>query len=84
MIDISSISIPDTSVVPEPDSVDFGFFERLGAQYATMDDGGKSVIRLLAFFARRCRDLEAEVERLKDELHGVRVALEDAEMGDDQ
>ena len=56
-LDISQLSIPPADVVPEPTMEDWQTFDE-------MDCSGV-INRLVYGLARRCRELEAEVERSK-------------------
>ena len=64
MIDLSSLQIPPADVVPEPTAEDVKRINTTLKLVGKHDHG--MIERVLCSLARRCRELEAEVERLRD------------------
>lgn len=64
MIDLSTLTIPPADVVPEPDEYDIRIWNAYWRD-GTGPLSRNAVQRIAASLARRCRELEAEIERLK-------------------
>ena len=63
-LDLSTLTIPPADVVPEPDEYDIRIWNAYWRD-GTGPLSRNAVQRIAASLARRCRELEAEVERLK-------------------
>jgi hypothetical protein len=83
MIDLSQLSIPDVSVVPEPTAEDATWAAAAfvaGQRGESMVRDYRSFFRCLASLARRCRSLEAVVENYECVMDQTKSAARIAEL----